>query len=344
MTGERPAVADTGRSGRKVLGYVVRLGLSLALIGYLVFTARQTDPTLFERLRFNASDAPALAAAWGCLVAALLAGWARWWGLARGLGLIFPLRAAFRFGFFGYVLDFLALGTAGGDAGRAYLLGRSQRGRWAEAAVSVVLDRLLGLWALALVAAVATVALAPSTYGPETERIVLAIRYGAASGLAAIALLALPRTRSAIVATTARVPRLRNRIEALGAAVASYRNRPALLLLATLSLAVPCLNVTAFYLIATTLTDNPTPLGDHFVIIPPAMLSGVIPLPMEALGVFEYVVDTLYARVAPDGPSGLLVALSYRLLTFATLFVGLPLYYRTRRDARADSEGARSHG
>ena len=53
------------------------------------------------------------------------------------------------------------------------------------------------------------------------------------------------------------------------------------------------------------------------------------PLPMEALGVFEYVLNYLYAQALPAAApagTGLLVALTYRALTILTILAGAPLY------------------
>jgi hypothetical protein len=59
------------------------------------------------------------------------------------------------------------------------------------------------------------------------------------------------------------------------------------------------------------------------------MVAGAVPLPMEALGVFEAALGYLYGQALPVSAAagtGLLVALTYRALTILIILAGAPLY------------------
>ena len=235
-----------------------------------------------------------------------------------------------RLGFFGYMLDFLALGTMGGDLGRAVLLAREQGRRWGEALASVAADRLLGLWALSSTAARAVGLAFPKGASGELVLVARAVFAVAALsslalGLLIIARFAKPRGRGrARRAVCGRGGGAHARI-ARRLSRAKRRDGP----IALVSLAIPVLNVSGFFLTARALPLTVPSFAEHFVIIPPAMVTGAVPLPMEALGVFEYAFNFLYAQaLGADAAAGtgLLVALAYRGLTILTILVGAPLY------------------
>jgi hypothetical protein len=316
---------------RERLTALAKLAVSVSLVAYLIYDVQESDPTTFARLRHEPKDWSALAAAWICFVAALVLGWLRWRALAARVGVRMHITDAMRLGFFGYMLDFLMLGTIGGDAGRAVLMAREHGKRWAEALASVAADRLLGLWALSSTAAVAVAVAFPADASGELVMVARAVFAVAAASSLALGLLMVAPVREALVAAATRV------LPSVGAAVArtleslaAYRgHNGALLRIAAASLAIPFLNVSGFYLTARALPLDVPTFAEHFVIIPPAMVTGAVPLPMEALGVFEYAFNFLYAQaLGADAAAGtgLLVALAYRGLTILTILVGAPLY------------------
>ena len=74
---------------------------------------------------------------------------ARWAGIARGLGLFAPLGTALAMYFRGMTMNVLLPGaTVSGDLLRGYQLGRLGENALLRAGVSVLLDRLSGLWIL----------------------------------------------------------------------------------------------------------------------------------------------------------------------------------------------------
>src|SRR5205814_8239826 len=74
---------------------------------------------------------------------------ARWAAIARGLGLVAPLGAAVAMYFRGMTMNVLLPGaTVSGDLLRGYQLGRLPGNTLVPAGISVLLDRLSGLWVL----------------------------------------------------------------------------------------------------------------------------------------------------------------------------------------------------
>ena len=75
----------------------------------------------------------------------------RWYLLVRALQLQFRLVDAFRLGFLGYLFNFVVVGSVGGDLFKAIFIAREQPGRRAEAVATVLVDRIVGVYALVLV-------------------------------------------------------------------------------------------------------------------------------------------------------------------------------------------------
>jgi hypothetical protein len=87
-------------------------------------------------------------------------------------------------------------------------------------------------------------------------------------------------------------------------------------------------------------------LADHFVMIPLAFVTGVLPLPGNGLGAFEVVVKTLYelvpANVHVTEGHGFVVSLCYRAVTVLIAMIGVCYYLASRREvARVLAEAER---
>src|SRR5690606_5145418 len=78
-----------------------------------------------------------------------------------------------------------------------------------------------------------------------------------------------------------------------------YRERlGAVMLTIVMSIAVHSLLTLGFYLLSIGLPGGSPTLAEHFVIVPLSMLAGVVPLPFNAAGAFDFVVDVLYRRLS----------------------------------------------
>ncbi|MBA3686554.1 MAG: flippase-like domain-containing protein [Planctomycetes bacterium] len=86
----------------------------------------------------------------------------RWWRLLRARGFPLGYRRVLRLHWIGSFFNNFVFGMLGGDAARVWLVHRAAPGRLGDAAISVLVDRLLGLIALLLVGSLAGIAMTAS--------------------------------------------------------------------------------------------------------------------------------------------------------------------------------------
>jgi glycosyltransferase 2 family protein len=232
------------------------------------------------------------------------------------------------------------MGIVGGDLLKAVMLGREHPGYRARAVASVILDRLIGLYALFVVASTG-ILLTGFWRLPILQwhlivdinlcQIVLVLT---AIGAAGIGLLLVPAVTSGRwVASLARLPRVGTAIHSLVDAMRIYRsNLPVLLAAIVMSVGVHCLFTISIYLVARGLPGDVLPLSTQFVVYPISSVASTLPLPA---GPFEAVLEFLYTHV-PGSPipkgQGLVVALVFRLMAILLALVGFCYYMGSRRE------------
>ena len=285
-----------------------------------------------------------------CMTATCLT-FVRWYFLVRALDLPFRMADAFRLGFVGYLLNFVSLGSVGGDLFKAVFIAREQPGKRAEAVATVVIDRVIGLYVLFFVASVAALATGMiSTQQRDVRILVQATLWCTVIGGIFITALVMPGFTNGRVSTwLSELPRVGPIFGRLLEAIRMYRTRPGVLVLTCLlSVLVHVLNTVGIYLIARGLPGEYPSLGAHFIIASLGMLAGAIPLLPAGLGQFEGAMEILYqivpggANVSPD--EGLVVAFGYRAITITIAAVGMVFYFRGRRDVDAAWEEAEHMG
>lgn len=321
----------------KVFIQFLKYGISAGIIAYLVIDA-QSDKT-FAQLIDQPKRWDVLFLAWlACLLAVALT-IVRWHVLVRALDLPFSLRDAFRLGFLGYLLNFISLGSVGGDLFKAVFMAREQPGRRAEAVATVVVDRVIGLFMLFVLATIAILCTGQLHSSVREIQVICQGTIAAtAVGTAAMVVLMIPGvTQGAFSEFLAKLPRMGPVFGKLLGAIRMYRSRMGVLFAACLiSAAVHVLSTVGIYLIARGLPGESPSLGSHFLIVPLAMVTGVLPLPVNGLGAFEAVVNFLYVRFG--GPmavlegQGFIVALGYRAATILIAMVGVCFYLTSRRE------------
>lgn len=322
---------------KKALVNLVKFGVSAGIIAYLVIDAKRDNT--FAHLAAQPKDWPVLALAWAFCLAAVAVTFVRWYVLVRALDLPFRMRDAFRLGFLGYLFNFVSLGSVGGDLFKAVFIARELAGRRAEAVATVVLDRVVGLYILLVVATAAILVTGQaSTPVREIQVICQGTLVCTLMGALAIAILLVPGfTNGALSELVGKLPRVGPVFHKLIGAIRIYRRRlPVLALAGLLSVGVHSLSTIGIYLVARGLSGEAPSLGTHFVIVPLAMVTGVLPLPANALGAFEGVMAFLYDRI-PSGASvtegqGFVVALGYRAVTIVIAMVGACFYLSSRRE------------
>lgn len=316
---------------KKNLIWLAKIGISAAILGFLSYRAWQDDS--FNDLVSQPKHWGLLAAAFVAALISLLIAILRWYLLVRALELPFKVRDAIRLGFIGHFFTFLTLGMVGGDLLKCIFIAREQHGRKTEAVASVIIDRMMGLYALFLMVAVAF--MLSDLSQPEVMRVcqvnvVLAI----VGTLGWIMLLTPGFTELKVWDKLAAVPKVGEFSQRAISAVRMYRQKLFVLAISlVMSLGVHAFSTLSIYLVARGLPGESPSLETHFVIVPIAMVANAIPLP-GGLGALEAALVFLYRgvdEVGFSGGRGFVIALAYRLITVLLALIGVAYYIAGRR-------------
>ena len=333
---------------RKILLIILKVVLPLAVIAWLLWS---TSPEQLEQLRTMKKNWWLLVASFLLSLAALVNTFVRWHLLVRSLYIPFRLSDALRLGFLGYLLNFVSVGVVGGDLFKAIFIAREQPQRRPEAVASVLVDRIIGLYALLIVASVAVVGTWRSDMPGDVRTVSQLTVAATIVGAIAIGLFSLPGfTTGALSEALARLPRIGGAVERLIGAVRMYRRRPGVLALALgQSFVTHILFAAAIYCVARALFEPAPSLTEHLVIVPLSMVAGSLPFTPAGLGAFELAMASLYKIIpaVPHAVSGVIVALVFRLVQIALAVLGLCYYWsadadweRIEREARELAEAS----
>ena len=337
---------------KKIASTAGKIGISLLLLGFLAYRAWQ-DPKFIEMAK-GPKDWTLLAACGVLVWLAVTGTLIRWQMLARTLGLKLSLTDALRIGYLGYAVNLMPLGLVGGDALKAVFLARLNPDRKTEAVASVLVDRVIGLVALLVLAALSTFffdiqssRLASVKDAHQLNRVRDLVRILAAVSVVGCGALFLPGvTTWRIWDRAARIPVIGGVIRRLMDALQIYRGRAdQLLLMSLMSLVIHTLYVGMVFLAGGALllaNGQPTlrpAFGSHFAFVPIAMAAGALPI-----GVFEGTLDLLYdvflspADQLAAANKGFLIAIIYRVLQILVAGVGLVYYLATRPASNVPQE------
>jgi uncharacterized membrane protein YbhN (UPF0104 family) len=329
-----PAPVDHAAAHRRrVLVGCGKFLLAFGILAVLFYRLRGED--VFARLVNEPKHWGALALAQCLVLAAISLNYMRWYVLVRALQLDFRPADAFRLGSIGMLINqILPAGSVGGDLFKAVFIAREQPGKRTEAVASVLIDRVVGLYAMMLVASAgylfgsrnADLGAAIETAGRTVVGAALVGTLGIA--LLMTPLLTHPRMRAWVAgwpvvgATAARL---------IGAAAAYRHSRRTLFAGIIMSCCTHTLFVLAFWLIGQGLPLSAPSLSTMLVIGPLSLAAGAaIPTP-GGLGGLEAALDELFVRVGSPRGDGLLVAITYRVMTYVMAAVGAVYYVRARR-------------
>jgi hypothetical protein len=220
---------------------------------------------------------------------------ARWWLLLRARGIAPGPLSTLRLHLVGCFWNCLFPGLTGGDAVKAWQVAQVS-GRVTDAIMSVLVDRVLGLLALFLLAALAGLA-----FSGSASHNLLATRVWLALALLAPALAAwlspsVSRLSGVdhVLAWAARRPRL----EPIITAVIAYRRHPVALLAGfACSLVGHVLMIGGCILAGRTLGIT-TSVSEMFMLLSLVFLVGAVPISLFGLGVMEVAAVTLFGSLA----------------------------------------------
>lgn len=310
----------------------LKITVPLALIAWLLSTI---DSAQWQEL----NDRPKH---WGLLTLALLLEFlavcltfVRWYLLVRSLEITFSLADAFRLSFLGYLLNFVSAGSVGGDLFKAFFIAREQPRRRTEAVATVIVDRLVGLYALLVVASVAILLATVETPSPAYLAIRQVTLTATFLGGVVVILFMIPGfTECRIAKSLTTLPHVGDSCERVITSVRMYRNRRIRMAgIFGLSMSVHALAAVSIYLVAQSLFGEIPSLADHLVIVPLSMAASALPLTPAGLGSLEFAMDELYRLIAispAQAVSGVMIALVYRLGSIGIAAVGVVYYWSCR--------------
>jgi uncharacterized protein (TIRG00374 family) len=253
--------------------------------------------------------------------------------LVRAIDLRITLLEAARLGFLGILFSFLSLGVLGGDLIKALLLARRDPGRRTEALTAIFVDRMLGVYALFVIATVAILATDLNQLQVRDPGELAMVRslcwmtVGATpAGLIGIFMIGLShRVRIPFAESLHRAPRIGPIVQRVTTAIRTYRDKPLLMVGAAL-MTIGChiSTIVAIYVMAIGLPGVVPSFGTHLIVVPISLVAGSLPLP-GGMGAFEFMLDFLYHAISPlavPARQGFLVAVAYRGITIIIALIG----------------------
>jgi uncharacterized membrane protein YbhN (UPF0104 family) len=336
---------------RKIVSTLGKLAISAVLIGYLMWRAGRDDQ--FTALLTAPKNWVALLAALPVCLFAVTVTILRWHILIRAIGLSFSTRETLRAGYLGYLANLLPFGLVAGDSLKAVMLIRRNPQRKTDAVATVIVDRALGLFALLLLAASASLLL-PAEHldrlsaedRTQILRLCRLIQLAAATGSVGMIFLLVPAvTNSRWWDLLEHTPLLGRILHKLVGAMRAYRQRVDLMLAAVVvSMLVHTSYIGAFALMTRSIgipADDQPAVSSMFVIVPPSMVAGALPI-----GTLEVVFTLLFRAASPPTAApttGLLIALIYRLLQISIASIGALQWVAGRGEVQAllhEAEGS----
>jgi len=292
---------------------------------------------------FRSIDTGGLALGMGILIAASLLTVVRWWRLLALAGCATTWFNALRLTYIGFCFNLIMPGMTGGDLVKGVLAAKENPERRADAVVSVVIDRLIGLAALALLAMV-VILLSGDTF--EALRLPILAVLGA--GAVGAGLYAAKPLRKALGFTWLmnHLP-LADKLRKLDSAALHYLKHPVPVALAfLLSFAnhlMVCLSV--FVLGRALGVGESAGLREFLVVAPVANMVAAIPISPGGWGLGEFAYKQLFEMIGISGALGVAVSVTFRLCNqvglgaLGSLFLLLP---GVRADVR-ETRGKDTH-
>lgn len=224
-------------------------------------------------------------------------------------------RAALRINFIAQFFNQVLPSTVGGDAARIWLLARANGG-WANATYSVLIDRIAGIFALAII----VIACLPWTLAlvqdPLARAIMLLIGAGAVAGAGVFIMIG--RLRWSLLE---RLAPTRHLVEISRAAWRVCRSWTSASIVFALSFAIHMMTITSAWCIAQSV-DATASFALLLFLIPPVILIATVPISIAGWGLREgsMIVAFTYAGLAAS--DGLIVSVLIGLTAFAIGSIG----------------------
>ena len=315
---ETPLAVEPKKNARKILFFFAKTAVAVALIYWLVRQNR-LDFSQLERLEF---DAPTLSLLMAAALSVFVSVFVLAWRLKilldyQGIRITFGRSTALTFvgAFFGTVLP----GLVGGDVIKAMYICTDAPDRRPEAVAAVMVDRLIGLYALLLLGTLALGAGLATGMLPVETPILAAAPVAVGLGTLAMLLLAWPRLRRSrpVQWLFSLAP---HKGQDLMKALTRFVKSPRVMAqVVGLSLVNHILVVLSFVTTAWALGDR-LPVLAHFILNPLAMAMNAIALTPGGIGLAEGAFSILFE--AAGSSNGAMIGLLGRLIAYAVFMLG----------------------
>lgn len=287
---------------------------------------------------FAEMDVLWLALAQVCFFVANLTIVSRWWRLLALAGCPTRWWTALRLTFLGLFFNNVLPGATGGDVPKGLMIAKQNPGRGADALMTVLVDRIFGMVALAALALL-VILLVPTPFD--------ALRPGLLIGLTAVVLgtvlYATKRLRR-LLGLTALVDRLplADKLRSLDRAALLYLQRPGGMAIAfAFSFVNHVLVTLGVIVLGRALGVQGVRMLDYFVLVPVANLVSAVPLAPGGWGIGELAYSGLFRMIGASAAMGVAVSVSFRLSQLVQSLLGgifllLPGSRTELREARRD--------
>ncbi|MFQ5749370.1 MAG: lysylphosphatidylglycerol synthase transmembrane domain-containing protein [Planctomycetota bacterium] len=251
------------------------------------------------------------------VVLLLLVSW-RWQILLRAAGVTTHYLNSLRLCFVGYFFNNVLPGLTGGDIVRAVLVTRGLETNRAKAAVSVIVDRIIGLFALVFLAGVVLAVGGRSAARARGVEHIDQLASGVNLFLAATLLLGglyLSRRVRRFLHLDALLAHLpgRNLLAKIDDAITVYRAHPlALFSCLAISLALQSIGVVAIWVLGKAMGASLT-LGEYFIIVPVVQTVSSVPLSPAGWGVGEALFGKMFTWFRSSLNLGVALSVAFRL-------------------------------
>lgn len=315
-----------------IIRIVAQVALGVGIVAYLVWANHAELLGLWQQPK-----------RWGFMLAgllitlgAILLTFLRWYLLIWAQGLPFGVRDGLRIGFIGYLFNQLIPGAVSGDLVKAVLLAREQERR-TVAISTVVIDRIVGMYALALVAGLASLVFWRNLRDEPTLRTIgMWVMVVVGVGTLGFGMLFTPLLyRGRWVDRLGRLPVGGGLIREVLSAMGVYHSKQRVVLLAVaMSVLVHLGLVSALYSTAWALKSPPWSVETHYLMAPVGLTINAIPLTPGGVGVGEGAMQELFKRVGEDGATALAMMFAWRVMCWIIALIGVPYFINSFAETR----------
>jgi uncharacterized protein (TIRG00374 family) len=274
----------------------------------------------------------------GLLAAQIILLTFRWRTIAVASGAKLAFAPAFQFTFIAAFFNQVLPSTIGGDGVRIWLLARRGAAGWARATYSVLIDRIIGVFALALV----VIACLPWTFelihDPVARAILLLIGFGAVAG--AVIFVGIGTQFKELTDRWALTRHLAAASRVAGTICASPRSFASVI---ACSIVIHLFTVAAAWCCVKAIAA-PVSFSQVMFLMPPVLLISSVPISIAGWGVRETSMIAAFGFAGLAGDDGLVLSVLFGAASFVVgaiggiVWIGSGLRIRSFVPAGADAE------